>query len=218
MIAPRVYVTGTDTDVGKTMVCAVVARAMVAAYGAATVVKIVQTGIPADGPGDAEVASGLARCSSLELARFPKPADPWSASIDAGRKPLRARALARLLRAVSGPLVAEGSGGAAVPLNRSESISDVAVHAKLDALLVVGVRLGCINHTILTLRYLQAAGIRNRGVVLSLRWPDTPRAYVAEVAAAIGVHAPILAVVDGPALAAGASAGDIILKRLESST
>lgn len=217
MIEPRVYVTGTDTDIGKTMVCAVVARAMMAAYASATVVKIVQTGSEPGEPGDAEIASGIAGCSSLEFARFAKAADPWSASVEAGRKPLHARALARQLKNVPGPLVAEGSGGAAVPLNRSESISDVAVHANLDALVVVGLRLGCINHTILTLQYLRAAGIRNRGVVLSLRWPDTPRAYVAEVEAVIGVHAPILAVIEGRDLQIDSSVGKTILKRLESS-
>lgn len=216
MIAPRVYVTGTDTDVGKTMVCGLIARAMVASYGAATVVKIAQTGIPAGAPGDAEVAAGVARCPALELARFPKAADPWSAGVAAGSTPLRARPLAQRLRSVTGALVVEGSGGAAVPLNPSESISDVALYANLDALVVVGVRLGCINHTILTLRYLEAAGIRQRGVVLSVRWPDTPKDYVAEVETVLRTHAPVLAIVDGDELQDGRDTGHTILTRLES--
>jgi dethiobiotin synthetase len=216
MIRPRVYITGTDTDVGKTMVSGLIAHAMVASYGAATVVKIAQTGIAAGAPGDADVAASFARCAALELARFPKPADPWTAAVAAGSTPLRARPLAERLRDVAGALVVEGSGGAAVPLNPTETISDVALYAELDAIVVVGVRLGCISHTILTLRYLQAAGIRQRGVVLSVRWPNTPHDYVAEVETVLRTYTPVLAIVDGAELPDGRDAGHAILTRLES--
>jgi dethiobiotin synthetase len=176
----RFYVTGTDTDVGKTLITAAAARVLRARLGSATVVKVAQTGLEAAEPGDAQQAAELAGCDWRELARFPQPADPWTAALSAGALPLRAIAAAETIAAIPGPLVVEGSGGAAVPLNEDEAISDVAVRCGLDALLVVGLRLGCLNHAILTLEYLARRGVRATGIVLCARWPTDP-AYLRDV-------------------------------------
>jgi dethiobiotin synthetase len=170
-MTPRLYVTGTDTDVGKTLVTAALARALRDAHGAATVVKIAQTGLMEEERGDAETAAALAGCAWRELARFPKPADAWTAARDAGCPPLRAADAAAAIAAIAGPLVVEGSGGAAVPLNETESITDVATRCALDAIVVVGLRLGCLNHALLTLEYLAKRGVAVRGIVGCERWP-----------------------------------------------
>ncbi|HTJ26973.1 MAG TPA: dethiobiotin synthase [Candidatus Limnocylindria bacterium] len=173
-MTPRFYVTGTDTDVGKTVVTAAAARVLRERHGFATIVKIAQTGLTHEERGDAELAATLAGCDWREVVRFPKPADAWTAARDAGRPPLRVAEAAQAIAAIAGPLVVEGSGGAAVPLNETESITDVASRCGLEALLVVGLRLGCLNHALLTLEYLARRDVRVRGIVLCERWPVEP--------------------------------------------
>lgn len=141
----RLFVTG--TDVGKTRVTAAVARRLVMGSERPTIVKLVQTGLA----GDAAEAAALAGCPFAEIARFARPADPWSAALAAQCEPLDAATLAGRLDAVADPLLIEGAGGAAVPLNARESLTDVSALARCDALVAVGLRLGCINHALLTL-------------------------------------------------------------------
>ncbi|MGB8966437.1 MAG: dethiobiotin synthase, partial [Candidatus Cybelea sp.] len=74
----RYFVTGTDTDVGKTRVTAALALALRRAGLNPTIVKLVQTGLALGVPGDAARAAELARVPSLEFARFERAADPWS--------------------------------------------------------------------------------------------------------------------------------------------
>jgi dethiobiotin synthase len=180
----RYYVTGTDTDVGKTRVAAALGRAQLR-HGPATVVKLVQTGLPPGAPGDAEVAAGLAGCTWRELHRFAEPADPWSAALAAGCEPLTALALADEVRTLAGNLVLEGSGGAAVPLNESESLTDCALELGCEAVLVVGLRLGCINHALLTIEFLERRGMAFSAGVLCERWGTTTPAYRTDVERAL---------------------------------
>ncbi len=177
---PRRYVTGTDTDVGKTLIAAAAARILRDRCRDATVVKVAQTGLDAAAPGDGQLAGELASCRWLELARFRKPADPWIAALDAGLPPLRAADAAQRIDAVRGPLVVEGSGGAAVPLNERETITDVAARCNLDTLVVVGLRPGCLNHATLTLEYLERRDVRVRGIICCERRP-ADRSYPEDV-------------------------------------
>jgi dethiobiotin synthetase len=150
-----------------------------------TIVKLAQTGLAVDDEGDAAHAARLAGCESTEFARFPLPADPWNAALDAGAKPLEASELAARLATLDGALVVEGSGGAAVPLNERESIADVAALARLPALLVVGLRLGCISHAVLTAEYLRGRGITLLGALLTERFAPVDAAYRAQVERAL---------------------------------
>lgn len=207
--APRgVYVTGTDTDVGKTRVCAALAAAF--APGTVTLVKLVQTGLTAGAEGDAAYAARLAGCAWAELARFEKPADPWSAALAEDRPPPTAAGLLEALGRYRGPVVVEGSGGAAVPLNPDESLSDVAAAAGLPAVVAVGLRLGCINHARLTVAYLTAREIPVAGIVFVERWRPVEPDYRNDVARALRDAAPLLGTVahdpDAPRSVAAAAA------------
>lgn len=185
------FVTGTDTDVGKTRISAALCRAWIRAGGTPTVVKLIQTGARGRA-GDAETAGRLGGCDWRELEHFELPADPWSAAIAEGRDPLRAPALAERVRACDEPLICEGLGGAAVPLNATETITDVAILAGLDVVVVVGLRLGCVNHALLTLGYLRYRGARVAGVVCVERWQPTSSAYRADVTRVLSAHARVL--------------------------
>lgn len=183
----RYFVTGTDTDVGKTRIAAGLAAALRPA-GAPTIVKLVQTGATPDDEGDAARAGRLAGCEARELLRYERASDPWSASIAACTTPPAAEDLAMALAGISGPLVVEGSGGAAVPLRAGEDLSDVAAAARCDAVVVVALRLGCINHALLTFEHLCRRGVRVAAAVLVDRWAPTDAAYRDDVRRALCAH------------------------------
>lgn len=187
----RFYITGTDTDVGKTRVTAMLAYAA-RDVAPVTVVKLVQTGLVPGIPGDADVAAAYAGCRAIEILRYRAPADPWSAALAAGCEPPRAQSFAEALGAVEGPLLVEGSGGAAVPLNAMETVTDAALRIGCVAIIVVGLRLGCINHAILTNTFLAGCGMQVRGAILCERWAPTPPAYRDDVRRALEGHVRIL--------------------------
>ncbi|MDQ2872876.1 MAG: dethiobiotin synthase [Candidatus Eremiobacteraeota bacterium] len=177
----RYLVTGTDTDVGKTRLTAIVARTLLDAQLRPTVVKLVQTGAENGEPDDAERAGKLARCPYRTLERFAKPADPWSAALAQNRPPVRADALARSLDGIEGTIVAEGAGGLAVPLNRDQHFGTVAQMAGLRIILAVGLRLGCMNHALLTLSLCDRLRLDVAGAVLVDRFARSEQSYIDDV-------------------------------------
>jgi len=178
----RYFVTGTDTDVGKTRVTAALALALKNAGVNATIVKLVQTGLVPGIPGDAARASKLSGVRALELARFEKAADPWSAALAYGLPEVHASELVEAVAHIQNGLVAEGAGGLMVPLNAREQMGTVAVLGEFDTVLVVGLKLGCVNHALLTATQCQQARIRLAGAVLVERWGPTEASYRDDVA------------------------------------
>ena len=190
---PRFFITGTDTDVGKTRVTAAVAKALRINGWPVTVIKAVQTGLHGEELGDAALGGALAECDFRELARFRAPADPWSAANYALKNPPLVADLARGIEAIAGAIVVEGSGGIAVPLNERETMGDLAECCALPTLLVVGLRLGCINHAILTLEYLRARNTPTVGMILVDRFGDIRSDYAQEVESRLEAYAPTIA-------------------------
>jgi dethiobiotin synthase len=177
----RYFVTGTDTDVGKTRVSAALALAMKNAGLNPTIVKFVQTGLAPGVPGDAARAGKLAGVRYVELARFEKPADPWSAALAYGLPEVHAKELLEAIAHLKDNLVTEGAGGLMVPLNAREHFGHVAALGKFETILVVGLRLGCLNHALLTINQAQQGGLRLAGAVLTERWGPTEPQYREDV-------------------------------------
>lgn len=157
-----VFVTGTDTGVGKTLVCAVMTRAWQAHYW-----KPLQTGL-ADEEGD---TATVARLAELPDDRWTAPAyalqaplAPWAA---AALEAVRIDATALALPNVSIPLVVEGAGGLYVPVDDEHMILDLIAQWRLPAVLVARSGLGTINHTLLSLQALRARGVPILGVVMN---------------------------------------------------
>jgi dethiobiotin synthase len=146
-----------------------------------TIVKLVQTGTTSGQVGDAQHAGTLAGVPYVELARFSKPADPWSAALADGLPAVRAIDLQHMLDRVPGALVAEGAGGLAVPLNRAEDFGTVARLAQLAVILAVGLRLGCMNHALLTLAMCEHLRIPVAGAVLVEFLQPCDPSYVQDV-------------------------------------
>lgn len=187
--------TGTDTDVGKTRAVAALARALRLAGAAPTIVKLVQTGLSPGEAGDAQTAAVLAGCPATEFARFAAALDPWSAALAAGRAPLGVDMLAAALDTMASPLVAETAGGLAVPLGPGTDFAALAQRVGFRIVLVVGLRLGCINHALLTVAYCEQHALRLAGAVLVERWGPTTAAYRADVERALTGRVPLLGVV-----------------------
>ena len=181
----RYLVTGTDTDVGKTRVTAALALALRQAGEKPTVVKLVQTGLAPGVPGDAARAGKAAGTRHLELARFAKAADPWSASVEQNVSAVHAYELVDTLNSIEGPLVAEGSGGIMVPLNPHEHFGSVALQAKLEIVIVVGLRKGCLNQALLTINFCESSKIPLAGAVLVERWERVEEGYLNDVKRAL---------------------------------
>jgi dethiobiotin synthetase len=190
----RYFVTGTDTDVGKTRVTAALALALANAGVSPTIVKLVQTGLPPGAPGDAARAATLSGVRSLEFARFEKAADPWSAAIASDQPEVRASDLVAALAPFERGVVAEGAGGLMVPLNAREHFGAVAARANLDVIVTVGLKLGCINHALLTISQCRQDGLLVAGLVLVERWESTEQHYRDDVVRALQGKAKILGI------------------------
>lgn len=172
-----VVVSGTDTEVGKTVVTAALAARARARGEAVAVVKAAQTGVAPGESGDLDEVRRLSGVDDLhELARYPEPLAPATAAERVGADGVSAEAVAAAVRALSGRdlVLVEGAGGLLVRLGSDgATIADVA--SALDAPVVVVARagLGTLNHTALTCEALDARGLRCLGVVIGA-WPADP--------------------------------------------
>ena len=181
---PGLFVTGTDTGVGKTHVAAALVSVLRSAGEDAVPMKPVQTGCVSRG--GRLVAPDLVRClkrcrlkpDSASLADMApycfKPAcSPHLAAQRAGVRislPVVMRAFRRLSQAHEF-VVVEGAGGILVPLNSKQTMLDLMVCLKLPVVLVARSGLGTINHTLLSLRTLRHAGLEVLGVVMNQATP-----------------------------------------------
>jgi len=154
----RVFVTGTDTDAGKTVV-----SAWLCLHAGADYWKPIQSGHPPDRDADAVARlSGANICPERFLLR--EPLSPFHAAKAEG---LRIELDDFRLPQTKRPLVIEGAGGVLVPLNERLTMLDLMV--RLGAPVIVAARsgLGTINHTCLTLAALRSRNLAVLGVVLS---------------------------------------------------
>ena len=161
-MANRFFITGTDTGIGKTVVSALLCAALDAIYW-----KPIQTGTRegTDRNTVMELADIPASKTIPETYRFAPPVSPHLAARLAGvRIDLRKIRMPRI--AASDSLIVEGAGGALVPINRDQLMTDLMKHLKLPVLLVARTSLGTINHTLLSLAALRAAGLSVSGVVM----------------------------------------------------
>jgi malonyl-CoA O-methyltransferase len=157
-----VFVTGTDTGVGKTVVSACLARAWDADYW-----KPVQTGLAEDISDTATVAilADLPReRQHPPLHSFDPPVSPHLAAAQAG---VRIEITREHLPASERPIVVEGAGGALVPLSQDETMLDLMARLNLPVVLVAANRLGAINQTLLSLEAIRAQGLKLGGVILT---------------------------------------------------
>lgn len=167
------FVTGTDTEVGKTAIsCALLAAAAAAGLRTAAV-KPVAAGC--DDQGHNDDALQLLDCMTepLDYAQVNPVAleaaiAPHIAAEREGKR-LQAGRLAGICRGVmmgkADFVLIEGAGGWRVPISPRETLADLAVQLQVGVILVVGMRLGCINHALLTAEAIRRDGLELAGWV-----------------------------------------------------
>ena len=146
------FVTGTDTGVGKT----VLAAALMLRYPDACYWKPIQTGPDDDTSEVRRLSGGQVLDQGI---RHPDPVSPHLS-----RMPIDLNALAG--QASETPLIIEGAGGVLVPVNESQTMADFMALLGLPVIVATRTTLGTINHTVLTLEALRARALRVAGVVM----------------------------------------------------
>ena len=219
------FVTGTDTGVGKTVLSAALLAAMVAAGESVAVHKPAVTGLDeqavvgqtgagqatAPWPPDHELLGAAAGIAPEDVAprRYGPAVSPQLAAELTGepldRRELLTTAAERATRAVheARTLIVEGAGGLLSPLATELTVCDLAVALRLPLLIAARPGLGTVNHTLLTLQAARAVALNVRAVVLT-PWPERPsrlELYNLQAITRFGfVEVDTLPLADGPQL------------------
>jgi dethiobiotin synthetase len=213
-----VFVTGTDTGVGKSVLAAAICAALGARGERAAAFKPAVTGLdeaPGEWPPDHELLAAAASAGQspdrVAPYRFGPPASPHLAAELAGARiePARLLDAARDAAEGSDALVVEGVGGLMVPLTSGYLVRDLAIDLGLPIVVAARTGLGTINHTLLTIGAGRSAGLRVAGVAMT-PWPPDPepieRSNRDTVERLGGVSVTGLAPTDPASLAAAGSA------------
>ncbi|MFC5802893.1 dethiobiotin synthase [Streptomyces formicae] len=197
-----IVVSGTGTEIGKTVVTAALAALATTRGRTVAVLKPAQTGLAAGETGDAQEAARLAGsgAAGVELARFPDPLAPATAARRAGLPPVRPQDVAEAaekLAAEHDLVLVEGAGGLLVRFDdRGGTLADVARLLRAPVLVVAPAGLGTLNTTALAAEALRARSLEPLGVVVG-SWPAQPdlaaRCNLADLPEAAG--APLLGAV-----------------------
>ena len=196
------FVTGTDTGVGKTLVCCALLYGFAALGKSVIGMKPVAAGAirSADELVNDDVAL-LRAASNVEAPPqlvnpycFEPPIAPHLAAEQAGAA-IDFATIAnayRQLAAVADIVIVEGIGGFCVPLNHNEDSADLAQRLGLPVILVIGLRLGCLNHALLTAQAIRAKGLQLVGWIANCIDPALAAADENIAALAERLAAPLL--------------------------
>ena len=174
------FVTGTDTGVGKTLVACALLHAFAGTGKSVAGMKPIAAGSENGRWADVDALAGASTVRAASRITHPYAFGPAVAPhIAAGLAgtEIDLETIARAYQELSGMaevVVAEGAGGFLVPLNDRQTSADLAKRLGLPVVLVVGMRLGCLNHALLTRRQIEASGLRCSGWVANCILPDMP--------------------------------------------
>ncbi len=216
-----VFVTGTDTGVGKTVVCGLLAGFLRGRGFRVATQKWVQTGAGGE-PDDLAVhrrLMGLPEAPPEDEAqdlcpyRFSFPASPHLAAAREGRviEAQVIEAAYRRLAASRDIVLVEGAGGFLVPLAEGLLTGDLVARLGLSALVVVGNRLGCINHALLTVEAIRGRGVPLVGLVFNrppVRGEGSPEEVLSDNVRVVGTFPGIRVLGEVPFLADPALGAD----------
>ena len=196
------FITGTDTEIGKTLITAALTFSLQQAGARVVPIKSVAAGQSFDAASGEWVNEDVAQLHAVQTLglsaaqvgplQFREACAPHIAARLEGRDIQRAPLLAAIAASAAlGELaLVEGVGGFRVPLGEDWDTADLAQELDLPVLLVVGLRLGCINHALLTAEAVRARGLRLAGWVANTVDPEQP--HVADNLSALeaGLAAP----------------------------
>ncbi|HEY5600127.1 MAG TPA: dethiobiotin synthase [Candidatus Manganitrophaceae bacterium] len=177
-----IFIIGTDTGVGKTVIAGAIARFLVSQGVDVGVMKPIETGcrrrggklIPADGSYLRAAARVEDPLGLITPYPYQYPLAPWVASIREKRRIhfKKIRSAYEQLRRAHSFLIVEGVGGLLVPLTAKSDLLDLILFLELPVLLVARSGLGTINHTLLTIQYGSQQGLQFQGILLNRTTPQ----------------------------------------------
>ena len=184
-MTPAWFITGTDTGVGKTRIAAALCCGLVHRGISVAAMKPVASGcsVTPEGLRNDDALALLAamnvraRYSDVNPYAFGPAIAPHIAAQEAGVSidfEVLDRAFERL-RMQSQAMIVEGAGGWLAPLDATRGFADLAAHWQMDVVLVVGMRLGCLNHALLTAESIERRGLHLRGWVANTIDPEVER-------------------------------------------
>ena len=178
------FITGTDTGVGKTLVAVALTRALVARGLRTAVMKPVAAGMvmTPDGPRNDDAMDLLAQSNVVAPYEdvnpwlLNTPASPHLAARHDGVSisPDRILAAHRRLAARSDLVLVEGAGGWLAPISSVATMADIAEKLGLPVIFVVGLRLGCLNHALLTREAIRSSGLPFAGWIANKMAVEMP--------------------------------------------
>jgi len=201
----KYFITGTDTEVGKTYIAAKLLESMSGQVGTVGYIKPFQTGCKTDCgnrltvPDVDDVKAVLgSKVECHVLYRYKLPACPLHAAREAGEEISFEKAVewTNDLANRFETCVIEGAGGLMVPLTGEDTILDFASAIGYPVILVAANRLGCINHSLLSINALKQRGLRIDALVLNNIRPDVKREVEKTNAEMIGLFAPDIRIVE----------------------
>ena len=214
------FVTGTDTEIGKTLVSAAILHTLVESGQRACGMKPVAAGAElVDGELHNEDADMLAAAGNVHLPQnittpylLREPCAPHIAASLEGVtiEPVPIIAAYAEILAASDAVVVEGVGGFCVPFSSSFDSADLAAQLNLPVILVVGMRLGCISHALLTVEAIVARGLVLAGWVANTADPEMGFFDENIEALAARIPAPLLGIVPRLEQATAANAARFI--------
>ncbi len=200
--APAWFIAGTDTEIGKTFITCALLHAFAAQGIRAAGMKPIAAGTDSEGRNEdvEQLLAAMPVKPARELVNpylFAPAIAPHIAAAEVARKieigPIRAAF--DTLRTQADAVLIEGVGGFLVPLGEDYDAADLARDLALPVILVVGMRLGCINHALLTRDAIRARGLHIAGWVANCIDPNMNRQAENIEALKARLHAPLLGIV-----------------------
>lgn len=179
-----IFITGTDTDVGKTFVSCLLLKAFNESGLKTFGLKPIASGSEENAHGELVNQDALLLQCNASIKKnyktvnpisFKKPIAPHIAAIESNIKLSREMICQVIINSIQNKAdinLIEGVGGWAVPLNNIELFADVVIELKIPIILVVGIKLGCLNHALLTYHNMLARGAEVIGWVANCLLPD----------------------------------------------
>lgn len=208
------FIAGTDTEIGKTHAACALIAALAGRGRRVAAMKPIAAGIDAAGHNDD--VERLRAVANVDIPRelmtpylFAPPIAPHLAAAEAQANIEIPRLVAafRQIEALADDVVVEGVGGFRVPLNAEQDTSDLAVALGLPVILVVGLRLGCLSHALLTVEAIERRGLTLAGWIGNHIDPAMARQSANVTALTLRLQAPCLGLLpfdaDGDAQRAG---------------
>jgi len=168
------FVTGIDTEIGKTMACGVLAKTLLQQGFSLYTQKLVETGCEGEVSNDLQMHEKIVGHAFNDMGedlhcpyRFTTPVSPHLAAEIDGRS-INVEYLSnqmKILKAARNHLLIEGAGGLCVPLNINYMLVDFVIEHQLPIVLVTSARLGSINHTMLTLELCAQKNVDVRAII-----------------------------------------------------